>query len=76
MPNTIDLTPSWTDILPLWLNIARDAAITGNVNSWATFTDEMRRMAAGADAYREYCQRTDMSAGVEPCLHYEEPEHV
>lgn len=66
----IDLTPTWSSILPMWLIIARKAyrgemgahgsnrkeKEAASIKSVADFEDQMRRMAEAADKWNAYCK--------------------
>jgi hypothetical protein len=45
MPETIDCTPTWTEILPLLLRILKNGATAKGAE------EELYRMAAAADAH-------------------------
>lgn len=53
----VNVTPTWTEILPIWLRIARagysstDDSQAGNI---ARFEAEMARMAESADKWNVY----------------------
>lgn len=53
MPETIDITPSWADLLPLFLAVIRD----GNAEGQQTITAELRRMAQAADLWNTEADR-------------------
>jgi hypothetical protein len=49
MPETIDITPRWADLLPLFVAVLQD----GNEEGRAAVSSELRRMAAAADRWNE-----------------------
>ena len=56
---TIELTPSWQDILPTWLMMF-EQAILGNCTNpdliRANAKQELRRMAQAADKWNAHCR--------------------
>ena len=53
MPETIDVTPSWADLLPLFIAVIQD----GNAEGQQTVTAELRRMAGAADLWNTEADR-------------------
>lgn len=56
---TMDCTPTWTEILPVWLRLARQAYAEGNGAVIRNFESEMTRMAKLADLYVAHVQPTN-----------------
>ena len=48
---TIDLTPTWSAVLPAWLAVAEQGYRTHNLELISNFVAEMRRMAEAADRW-------------------------
>lgn len=76
MPEYIDLTPSWQDILHTWqLIIGRSCTVINKAGApkrglapidgtgnFKRFWAEMQRMAEAADKWNEYCRSLDAEA--------------
>lgn len=56
MVKTIDMTPTWKEILPTWLRIAREAYQQKQVNNIYSFEQEMARMAEAADKWNAWAK--------------------
>lgn len=50
---TIDITPTWSAVLPILLHIARNGT---DQNAMREIEKEFRRMAELADKWVEYCK--------------------
>lgn len=58
----IDLTPTWTAILPIWRMIVNDACVIKKPDQLQRFWTEMQNMAAAADKWNEVCAQHDLEA--------------
>lgn len=54
MPEKIDITPRWADLLPLFVAVLQDGGEDGR----AAVSSELRRMAAAADRWNETADQT------------------
>lgn len=54
----VEATPTWIQILPIWLMIARDAYQMDNAANIANFEREMARMAEAADKWGDHARKT------------------
>lgn len=59
---TIDLTPTWEEILPMWLMMYRQA-VTGDCTNPSLIREnaekEFRRMAQAADKWNALCREQE-----------------
>lgn len=52
----IDVTPTWSAILPIWRRIVEDAVTVEKPEQLERFWSEMETMAAAADRWNEECK--------------------
>lgn len=69
MPQYIDMTPTWTGILPMWRRIveSNNSAKRGHREQYnqtmSSFWEQMEHMARAADQWNEYCQSREIASG-------------
>lgn len=66
MPRSVDLTPTWVQLLPMWLDMYRQAVVGNCTNPDLVINNaraEFTRMAEAADRWNDYCQSVAIISG-------------